>query len=88
MQKAKKERGSMQSLLDEYQTRLENTEKDVAELPELKEKLSVAEQEMDKQKAEFEAQIIMLKKYRNPLKKSKKIIKNLKKTLIQWTISM
>lgn len=65
-----------QSLLDEYRTRLEKAEKDVAELPELREKVSVAEQakktteqeierltaELDKQKAEFEAQISMLKK--------------------------
>ncbi len=64
-----------QSLLDEYIKRLAKAEKDVAELPELKEKVSVAEQvkrtaeqeterltaELAKQKVEFEAQINMLK---------------------------
>ena len=73
-----------QSLLDEYRTRLEKAEKDVAELPELKEKISIAEQakrtteqeterltaELSKQKAEFEAQIAMLKKEYELEKKS------------------
>ena len=73
-----------QSLLDEYRTRLEKAEKDVAELPELREKVSVAKQakrtaeqeterltaEIAKQKAEFEAQISMLKKEYELEKKS------------------
>lgn len=65
-----------QSLLDEYRTSLEKAKQDVAELPKLKEKTSNAEQarataeqevarltvELSKQKADFEAQISMLKK--------------------------
>jgi len=65
-----------QSLLDEYHTRLERAKQDIAELPELKEKTIVAEQartiaeqevarltaELVKQKADFEAQISILKK--------------------------
>lgn len=64
-----------QSLLDEYIKRLAKAEKESDELPELKEKISIAEQakrtaeqeterltaELAKQKVEFEAQINMLK---------------------------
>ena len=73
-----------QLLLDEYRTRLEKAENEVTELPELREKVSVAEQakrtaeqeaerltaELAKQKAEFEAQISMLKKEYELEKKS------------------
>lgn len=72
-----------QSLLDEYRTKLEKAEKDVVELSELKERLSLAEQakrtaeqkierliveidslkkELDKQKADFQAEKEMLEK--------------------------
>ncbi|MDE6834963.1 MAG: hypothetical protein K2J39_12075 [Ruminococcus sp.] len=73
-----------QSLLDEYIKRLAKAEKEADELPELKEKISIAEQakrtaeqeterltaELSKQKAEFEAQISMLKKEYELEKKS------------------
>lgn len=70
-----------QSLLDEYRTRLEKAEKDVAELPELKERVSVAEQETErltaelaKQKAEFETKITVLQE-RAEIEKEKAVLK-------------
>jgi len=75
-----------QSLLDEYRISLEKAKQDVAELPELKEKASVAEQETErltaelaKQKAEFEAQIIMLKK-EHELDKQSAVLEERKKS--------
>ena len=66
-----------QLLLDEYRTRLEKAENDVVGLTELKERVSVAEQEIErlttelaKQKTEFEVQICTLKKEHELNKKS------------------
>ncbi|MDE5765264.1 MAG: hypothetical protein K2I00_09955 [Ruminococcus sp.] len=70
-----------QSLLDEYRTRLEKAEKDVAELPELKERVSAAEQEtkrltaeLAKQKDEFETKITVLQE-RAEFEKEKAVLK-------------
>lgn len=63
-----------QSLLDEYRTRLEKAEKDVAELPELKEKVSVAEQAKKTAEQETERLTAELDKKTKDFDKEKKTL--------------
>lgn len=76
-----------QSLLDEYRKRLEKAENGIAEIPELKEKINVSEQErktaeqkierltaeLSKQKSEFESKIIVLQE-RAEIEKEKAVL--------------
>ncbi len=76
-----------QSLLDEYRKRLEKAEKGIAEIPELKEKINVSEQErktaeqkierltveLSNHKSEFESKIIVLQE-RAEIEKEKAVL--------------